>query len=180
MATDISGTVGKSNDFKPCPEGGQRLICCDVVNHGLQPPDRFGKQKVKGTIYWQSEHLIPDGPAAGQPFLVHRRFTMSMHEKAGLRIFVNAWRGKPMTDEQALALARDLDKLIGFNGYGHVIHVTKPHGTFAEIPSLMPLPKGFEKLTIDPRYVRFKDRQPAAPGAAPGGGPAADDDDIPF
>jgi len=177
MSTDISNTVQHS-DFKPCPEGGQRLICCDVVDHGLQPPDRFGKIKRKGTLYWQSEHLIPEGEYAGRPFIVHRRFTMSMHEKAGLRIFINAWRGKPMTDEQATALARDLDKLIGFNGYGQVMHVTKPRGTFAEILSMMPLPKGFEKLTIDPLYVRFKDRAPRAPGAAPR--TAGDDDDIPF
>ena len=37
----------------------------------------------------------------GKPLIASQFFTLSMHEKASLRKFLEAWRGKAYTEEQA-------------------------------------------------------------------------------
>lgn len=183
MAITVSDK-GSGGDFKPCPEGPQRLVCCDVVDHGMLT-DTFGKTKHKGTIVWQSEHPIPDGEAAGKPFIVQRRFTLSLHEKAELRKYLESWRGRKFTAEELHSF--DLERLIGANAYAQVIQMQKPRGVFAEVIAIMPLPAGQAKLTVRD-YIRVQDRAPkpvapAIPAAGDGSGPAAtapDEDDIPF
>lgn len=172
---------GSGADFKPCPEGLQRLVCCDVINHGVQK-DRFGESR-KVTIVWQSEHHIddPEHPEIhGLPYIVQRRFTASLNEKADLRKVLESWRGRKFTKEELAHFDLDPDPpakptLIGANAYAQIFHEKKPRGTFAELATIMPLPKGMERLTLDPKYVRRKDRPGAAAPAA-----AKDDPDIPF
>lgn len=157
MAINVSAK-GSAPDFKPCPDGGQRLVCCDVVDHGMVA-GKFGTAR-KGTIHWQSEHLIDDATNDwhGKPYIVQRRFTLSLHVKAELRKYLESWRGKPFTDAEAEDF--DLEKLIGVPAFGQVMHVAKPRGTFAEVVTIMPLPKGMERIVVAPDYVRHKDRVP--------------------
>ena len=176
----VARETGGKPEIPPCPEGPQRLVCCDIVDHG-NVVDGFGKTKHKITLIWQSEHILPNNPEygefAGKPFIVQRRFTLSLHERAELRRYLESWRGRKFTPEELKGFA--LGKLIGANAYGQIIQMTKPRGTFAEVIALMPLPAGASKLTVSPDYVRMKDRKPA--DAAPGA-PATKipEDDIPF
>ncbi len=164
-----------------CPAGGQRIICVDFVNHGLQPNKfKAGKFQRKGTLYWLSEHLIDDPEQPewhGKPYLLQRRFTLSLDERANLRSFLEAWRGRRFTEEEAAGF--HLTKLLGVNAYAQVMHEVKTRGTFAEISSIMALPKEMTKLTVPAWYVRRKDRAPGTPGAIPPAAPGADPD-IPF
>jgi len=176
----IARATGKP-DIPPCPEGPQRLVCCDIVDHG-NVTDGFGKIKHKVTIIWQSEHILPVKPEYGEfsgtPFIVQRRFTLSLHERAELRRYLESWRGKKFTDEELDGFA--MGKLIGANAYGQIIQMKKPRGTFAEVIALMPLPAGTTKLTVSPDYVRMKDRKKK--DEAPAGVPTdpIPADDIPF
>ena len=45
------------------------------------------------------------------PLTVSRTFTVSLHEKANLRKFLSAWRGRDFTTEEAKAF--DVSKLLG-------------------------------------------------------------------
>lgn len=53
--------------------------------------------------------------ADGKPMTITKRFTASMHPKANLRRFVEAWRGKPFNDEEVKVF--DTDQLEGLYAY---------------------------------------------------------------
>ena len=155
-----------------CPEGNQRVVCCDVIDLGMVDDTWGGRPRMKHKcqIRWMSEHLAPNGA----PFLLGMRYTFSLHERSALRRLLNMWRGKPMTDEEARVF--DLERLITVNGYANVAHVTRKSGErFADIQAMMPLPRELAKLTVPTSYVRERDR--VAGGQAPA---AKRDDDPPF
>lgn len=190
MALPVSDKGGGAS-FTPCPAGLQRLVCCDIVDHGMVP-DSFGKTKHKGTIIWQSEHLIQPGDVdgdkkdlIGQPFIVQRRFTLSLHEKAELRKYLESWRGRPFSEAELARFDLDPDPpakptLIGANAYAQVMHLQKPRGLFAEVITIMPLAPGMDRLKVHPAYIRHKDRAAKAAEAAHAPAEPLDADDIPF
>jgi hypothetical protein len=147
--------------FELCPEGPQQAVCCDVVDHGMVTTTWGGKPKTqhKITIRWQSQKKM----GTGKPYLVQKRYTLSLHEKATLRRDLEMWRGRPFDPEQALAF--DLEHLLGINAYLNVGHVKKPKGIYAEVMSLMPVPQATAKLTVT-HYKRVKDRTDADRDAA--------------
>ena len=163
---------GHSQDFEPCPAGPQRLVCCDVVDLGMVDVLWQGKTKRqhKMQIRWQSEKTTKDG----KPALLVQRYTLSMHEKATLRKILESWRGRPFgSDEEAEAF--DIEKVIGANAYGNIMHSTKGDSTYANLASIMPLPPGMPKLAVKD-YDRVKDR----PGYVPPTPPTSPDaDDLP-
>ena len=168
------GAAKGTGDFELCPTGAQQLVCCDVIDLGKIKVRGFGNKgdvlQHKVVFRWQSEKKMADG----RPYLIQRRFTLSSHKKAALRAFLEAWRGKDFTDDQARDF--DTEKLIGVNCWSNVIHRTTPRGIFAEVQTVMP-PLPDRKCAVD-GYVRVKDRPPE-PGAAAATDPPPDDGDEP-
>jgi len=169
----IHGKAGGSGgDFEPCPEGPQQLVCCDVVDLGVLDVTWQGqiKRQHKIQIRWQSqEHDAKDG----KPFLLVSRYTLSMHEKANLRKVLEQWRGRKF-DNDAAAEAFDIESVIGANGFGNVIHNKgEKGGVFANLASIMPLPKGMPKASVRD-YIRMCDRDDYKAPEKPQ--PAEDDD----
>jgi hypothetical protein len=142
---------------------------------------------------------------AGKPFGVNRKFRQSLHPKAGLRAFLQSWRGKAF-DKDAL------DKFNPANLVGTPCHLTLiENGDYVDIDSVAPLgtaqcPPAVNKgvfFSLDPDlfkvevYYLLGERTreiiaespewaalmvPANKGRAeePAGGNRQDDDDIPF
>ena len=133
--TMVPPTGGGGGDFKPCPAGLQRIVCCDVVDLGLVANMYDGEQKMqhKVSVRWQSERKFD-----GKPYLIQKRYTYSLHEKANLRKDINGWRGRALTDEQCKTF--DLEKLITQNAYANIIHVTRKGKVYGDVAALMPPP----------------------------------------
>ena len=121
----------------------------------------------------------------GKPFLIKKDYRASLHEKAGLRKDLEAWRGRPFTNVELQGF--DLENVVGAPCMLNVIHKQgSKGGTFSNIAGIMPLAKGF--TTLKPRdYIRIKDRPvkeaPAAPAEQeqlPPFPTHIDDDDVPF
>lgn len=168
----FASSKGPGGDFELCPAGAQQLVCCDIVDHGNVRVTYSNKTRVqhKITIRWLSvEHKTKEG----KPCLVQRRFTCSLHPQSALRKYLDGWRGVPFTEAEADKF--DLETLIGVNGLGNVVHQSKPRGMFAEVLSLMPLPRGIAKVAVDPEYVRVCNRPPETTEQA--SEPPADYDD---
>lgn len=167
--------------FEPCPPGPQQAVCVDVVDLGMVQStftDEDGnlKSQHKIEIVWQSVETMKDG----KPYLVKKRYTLSLHEKATLRHDLEAWRGKPFTDLELDAF--DVEKLLGANCNINVAHKQGSRGgTFANVVSVMPLMKTQQKIQATADYVRVCDRTPSA-GEVFGdtSDNAPDDDSIPF
>ena len=171
----IIATVGEGRDFAPAPEGLHQAICVDVVDIGILKVVWAGKTKEqhKVRLVWQIDEPMADG----RPFLVMKRYTLSLHEKANLRKELESWRGRRFTDEELQGF--DLEKLIGANAQLNVQHTTKEDKTYANVVSIVPLGKGMVKIAAKD-YIRMKDRKPEdAPERTSNDGPLTLDD-IPF
>jgi hypothetical protein len=63
-----------------------------------------------------------------------------MHEKAGLRKFLENWRGKTFTEDEAKRF--DVSNLLGAPGMITVTHTVKEGKTYSNIAAIAPVMKG--------------------------------------
>lgn len=181
--------------FDPHPEGQFAMLCVDVVNLGRkidQYPGQPAREVEKAALVFASGERQEN-----ELRTVTAEMTLSMNEKASMRKFLESWRGKSYTAEQAEA-GVPLDKLHGQAALVSVQHITTKAGRrFAKVISISPLPKAMpappasvlDEYTrpkfLEDRKLEFM-RQVAAHraqhGAAdPGPPPMEDDlDDLPF
>ena len=152
------GSSSHDGPYIPCPAGLQQLVCCDVIDLGIVTstyPGEKDKQVHKVQLRWQSANRMK----TGKPYLIQKRYTFSLHEKATLRKDINAWRGKALTDDEAKVF--DLEKLIGKNCFANVVHTRRKSKTYADVVAVMPCPRGTAPLVID-GYVRQTAKEAAA------------------
>ena len=167
--------------FTPCPAGSHIAVCCDVVDLGLIETNYKGqkpKKQHKIKIVWQTPEIRDDG----KPFLVSKRYTNSLHEKAALRKDLEAWRGRSFTDEELQGF--DVETVISVGCMLGVIHNASGGTIYANVSSLMKLPRGMTAPAIDPAYIRVADRPVEDEENAVEGSDSGDwqvsDDDCPF
>jgi hypothetical protein len=178
----ISVSAGSGTTFQPAPAGVHQAVCVDVVDLGIIEVTWQGKTKKqhKVKVVWQINEARDDG----KPFLVQKRYTASLHEKAGLRKDLESWRGRAFTEDELRGF--DLEALLGANCLVNVMHAERGGETYANVAAVMALPKGMPKIA-GRDYVRVVDREPQqahahedAPHPAESGGMDLDDDSIPF
>src|SRR5690348_1271904 len=165
-----------NRDFVPAPPGTHIAVCCDVVDLGVLEVTYAGeaKRQHKVTLVWQIEETMADN----RPFLVRKRYTLSLHQKAALRKDLEAWRGRPFSTEELQGF--DLEVLIGKGCMLSVIHNPGSNGgTFANVAAIMKLPKGAPALQVRD-YVRVCDREPGDQQTAPENRWEVSEDDVPF
>lgn len=154
------------------PEGQHAVTCCDVVDIGMVEVVWEGVTKQQHKIdvmFWLGKE-----DDDGKPYIANRRFTLTMSERGALRPFLEAWRGKPYTEGQALQ-GIDVEKMVGVPAY---IQIQNNEKGYPRIVSVMGLPEGLEAPSTN-GYTRLKDRGPVADdGDNPP--PLDDDDDLPF
>lgn len=171
----IIATAGDSKVFAPAPAGLHQAVCVDVVDMGILEVTYANKTKKqhKIRVVWQIDELMDDG----KPFIVQKRYTLSLHEKAGLRKDLESWRGKAFSRDEEMGF--DVEKLLGVNCFLNIVHAVKEGTTYANVAGVVPLKKGMPHIQPSD-YVRVKDRDPKE--ASDGGGIANEltDDDIPF
>jgi hypothetical protein len=160
--------------FLPAPAGTHAAVCCDVIDLGMIEVSYLGKtqHKHKIVIAWQIDEDMEDG----KPFLVRRRYTCSLHEKATLRRDLESWRGRAFTDKELEAF--DLESLLSVGCLLNIIHELRNGATYGNVASIMRLPKNMSAPS--PRdYMRVCDRPPAQTDAIEDG-LGITDDDVPF
>lgn len=207
MSLIVSGKSGK--EFALHPEGPTAARCTRIIDLGTVKGEYKGKAKMIHDVRFafESAVLMPEseGEYAGKPFLIVQKFTASLGEKANLRKFLEAWRGRKFTEAELDGF--DLKNVLGKPCFLNIVH--SEDGKYANISSVMPLPAGivappavgeqlfltlseegfdqavYDKLSDNTKariaesaeYKALKGTKPAAKPAAA----AADlDDDIPF
>lgn len=165
--------IAKTNkrEFTPAPEGLWPAVCIDVVDLGVQKTPWGEAHKVE--IRWALEERDPKG---GKNFMLVKRYTLSLHEKANLRRELETWRGKKFTSEELEGF--DLEKLLSANCQLQVIHNIKDDGeVFSNVQAIVPAAKGTVRLPIPADYIRVINRDKEAKPQSP---EEITDDDIPF
>jgi hypothetical protein len=173
----IIASANESKSFTPAPEGVHQAVAVDVIDIGYKPnPFKPGTEQHKIDIAWQINEAREDG----KRFVVYKRYTLSLHEKASLRHDLEGWRGRPFTVAELAGF--DVESIIGANALINVQHNKSADGTrtYANVMSVMPLLKGMGKITAD-GYVRKTEEagDANAPPPEEDFGPITDSD-IPF
>jgi hypothetical protein len=141
----IAESTGSGKEFQPIEAGTYAARCYSMIYMGTFDENFQGQEKVQKkvrlTFELPTELKVFKEENGEQPCVLSKDFTLSLHEKAGLRKFLNSWRGKALTDEEAKAF--DITVLIGIPCLLGISHkVSKDGKTYAEISSVSPLMKG--------------------------------------
>lgn len=136
ILTDSGGAA-----FTPCPAGSYLARCVQLIDLGTQTATHEGETKRarKVLVAWEvlDDECRRDD---GAPYILSKRFTQSLHEKAALRKTLASWRGRDFTPAELKGF--DLKAVLGQNAFLSVIHTDKDGKTFANIAGCMKPPKG--------------------------------------
>ena len=141
---DMSLTVneGSTASYTPPEAGTFPARCVKLIDLGSQAATYEGETKIARKILIGFEITDPDNRRDdGSPHIVTRRFSASLHPKAALRKFLEAWRGKPFSAAELAAF--DLKVLLGQPCLLGIVHSEKGDRVYANLSSCMKLPKGF-------------------------------------
>jgi hypothetical protein len=136
-----------SGNFKRVPQGVFIGRCFSLVDLGTQhTTGQYGdKMQHKIRIAWElfgedetGAPLTVDVDGVDMPMTINKSYTVSLHEKAGLRRDLAAWRGKDFTDEEAKAF--DVSKLIGAYCMINVTTSETNGKTYSNVAGITPLP----------------------------------------
>ena len=136
---------GGSREFMPVPPGNHLARCYRIIDLGTQKSEYQGQVKFlrKVMINWEvhgendaGEPLVTE---RGEPLSIFKNYTLSWGENATLRKDMQAWRGKPWSDEEAKRF--DLKQILGVWGMLNVIQRPGTNGKiYSNVQSISPVP----------------------------------------
>ena len=129
---------------EPIPEGQYDVRCYGVAELGTHT--RTGKFGTKTNAELMIMFELPelqityekDGVEVTAPRVINQRLNNSMGEKSKLRAFINAWRGKKLTDDEAANF--DVAKVLSHGASISIEH----NGEYANIATIGPLHKSVQ------------------------------------
>ena len=204
-------------NFKRVPAGAYIGRCYSLIDLGTQTTTgQYGeKQQHKIRLGWelfgedeQGNPLTVEVDGKQMPMTISKSYTVSLHEKAGLRKDLQAWRGREFTEEEAKAF--DVSKLLVAYCMVNVTTSETNGKTYSNVAGLTPLPGALKNAKPSPvhdmvafdldepdmaTFATFHEKLQEAikkspewkrisrtsePPASAGNGPDWPDDDIPF
>ena len=135
----------------PVEPGVYLGICVGVIDLGEQYSEKFKSYRNEVQIIWElaGETVEVDGEA--KPRQLSRTFSVATSKKSGLRGFLSSWNGVQYSDEQFGEL--DLfDQILRPCQLNVVLNDT---GEYANVDSVIPLPKGFPPPTTNTPPIQW-------------------------
>lgn len=153
----IAKDNGGEGNFKKVPPGVYVARCYSLIDMGTQITDgQYGsKEQHKIRIGFEifgeddaGQPLTIDMNGEMMPLTISKTYTLSLHEKSGLRKDLAAWRGRDFTEEEAKAF--DVSKLV--NAYCMVNVTTSENNgkTYTNIAGITPLPQALKNAKPAP------------------------------
>ena len=149
MGQEVNMTAPESNgDYgdRPTVEAGSQLgILYGIIDLGTQKTEWKGEIKMQRKILLQFEfpaftHVFDEKKGA-EPLVLSRKFTWSMGDKANFKAFVQGWRGKAFTKEEANSF--DVGKMLKVPAFINIVERTSNGKTYQNIDSASKPPKGY-------------------------------------
>jgi len=157
----LTASASSGASYAPIPEGTYPAVCNMLVDLGMQFNEAYKNTSRKVLIQWQipEETIEIDGEEV--PRTISNRYTLSLGEKASLRADLAAWRGRDFTPQELEAF--DLRNIVGAPCLINIIHKDSNGKRYANISSIMALPKGMPKPQISGEPIIFDlDESPLA------------------
>lgn len=135
--------------FKLAPAGTHLARCYRMIDLGTQEVvfNNETKYQHKIQLSWELHGEDEDGNPLkmddGAPMSVSKRYTLSLHSKAGLRRDLESWRGKPFTETEAQGF--DVTVLLDKWCMLSLIHNAVGDKTYANIASISAVPNAMRK-----------------------------------
>lgn len=122
-----------------------------IIDLGMQNSEKFNKTQRKFMMIWKiiGEDIEINGER--QARTMHKEYTYSLHEKSSLRKDLQAWRGKPFTEEELKEFP--LTKILNVSCQLQIIQEEKNGKTYNSIAGIMSLSKGMSQTKIDDIYI---------------------------
>ena len=141
MSLTVNANPGTT--FEPVPQGTHLAVCAMIVDLGVQFNKSFGNSSRKVLLGWELPEETYEVEGEKKPKMVYNRYTASLNESSNLRRDLAAWRGRDFTEEELLGF--DLANVAGASCYLNIIHKESNGRTYANISSIMALPKNTPK-----------------------------------
>lgn len=147
MSLCVSANSGSGERRDPIPEGSYAAVCVGMVDIGEQITKFEGKEMKKHqiVIVWElpEETIEVDGQMVSRT--ISKTYTASLHERSALRKDLKSWRGREFTEDELEGF--NLRNILSAPCLLQIIHRVTPDGSYANISSIMSLPKGMPKPT---------------------------------
>jgi hypothetical protein len=164
MPIFISESGGGGNFEKKVLEAGAYPAVCDmVVDLGVQasPGGLYAPKRsvlLRFQIPSERVEITKDGETKDLPAVISRTLGLSLNEKSTLRQLLQSWRGRAFTPEELKKF--DLVNVLGKPAFINVTHSTKGDRTYANLTSIMPLPKGMPAPQLEGEALWYSIDEP--------------------
>lgn len=149
-----------SGDFKRVPPGAYIGRCYSLIDLGTQlTSGQYGEKmqhkiRIGWELFGEDENgnpltIMVDGKE--MPLTISKSYTVSLHEKAGLRKDLAAWRGKDFTEDEAKAF--DVSKLVGVYCMVNCTQSETNGKTYTNVAGLTPLPGALKNAKPAPVHA---------------------------
>lgn len=149
MSIIVSSTGGSNSDFKPVPPGMHLARCYRIIDLGTQTSEYQGKinHLRKVLVGFEVHGEDADGNALrtgqGDPMITSKSYTLSLNEKANLRLDLASWRGRDFTEEELRGF--DLKNILGVWAMISITESHKNGKTYTNISNVNPVPLQVKK-----------------------------------
>lgn len=129
-----------TKEFENPSVGSHNATLIQVIDLGTQVQiwEVEEKRANKVLLVWELDEKMKDG----KPFVAHREFTTSLHEKASLRTFLEGWRGRKFTSDEIRVFT--LEKML--NASALLSLVMSKNGKYVNVSSASKLMAGMPKI----------------------------------
>jgi hypothetical protein len=138
----LIASAQSSGPKETCPAGVHDAVCAFVEDLGHEYSEMYKNWNRKVVICWEINEPMSDG----KPFMLSKRYTLSLGKKANLLKDVQGWRGKNFTDAELAGF--DLEVLRGKQCQLQVIHNEKEGKVYANIISVLPKGKSSPVISV--------------------------------
>lgn len=164
MAIYVSASSGGNYpERKPLEAGAYAAVCDMVVDLGVQasPGGQYAPKRtlmLRFQIPSERVEITKDGETKSLPAVISRTVGLSLNEKATLRQLLQSWRGRAFTPEELKKF--DLVNVLGKPAFINVTHSVKGDKTYANLTSIMPLPKGMPAPALEGEALTYSIDEP--------------------
>ena len=139
----IIATTSSSAKFVGVSTGVHKARCVRMIDLGTQ------RSEYQGEVSWKRQILVSwEVPSelsnSGEPLLISKFYTLSLHEKSNLGKDLTAWRGRAFTE-----LEKQQFDITALLGVPCMLNIVEGRNGNTKVGSVMPLPKND---TLEPQF----------------------------
>lgn len=138
----------EGTSFEPCPAGTHAARCVGFIDLGSHAQEYAGENKGPRRLILLSFEIPGERRDDGKPFVISKRYTWSVHEKANLRKDLESWRSKRFADTDFGPGGFDIRNVLDKPCTITVNHTEKEGRTYVNIAAIGAAMKG---INMPPR-----------------------------